>query len=203
MKKFLKIIAALVLAAVLVTGGYIAGQKVQMSSIVSAMPKLSLEKPNESAKPENSEMTQAPEQPAQNAEQDERMITKTESAVDSTWSVVQSTSNTTDNEVLTLYTSAQKDGDEFIWDDSQKWVVEISDGNGGYYTLYDQLVSNGNVYYDVVEKDNGDKIINVYTMAGSGTTIMRYTRTDNGFAEKMAYNSGAENKLFSTIPAYR
>ncbi|MGN0107383.1 MAG: hypothetical protein ACI4A5_06790 [Hominilimicola sp.] len=208
MKKVLKVIGVLALACVMAAGGYMAGQKVQISSVISAMPKRTIEKPMESKEPDASEAP-AEEPPMRSekipmSEEETRVIAKTDkSAVDDSWSVVENTSNTTDNGALTLYTSAQKEGGEFIWDDSQKWVVEMSDGNGGYYTLYDQLVSNGSVYYDIVQKENGDKIINVYTMSGAGTTIKQYTRSDTGYTEKTVYNSGVVNRLFSTVPEYR
>ena len=162
------------------------------------MPKESNE-PSESAEPESKPSEDVPE-----PKEDVRIINKSnESAVDSTWSTVKSSSNTTDNGALTLYTSAQKDGDEFIWDDSQKWVLEVSDGNGGYYTLFDQNVSNGSVYYDVAENDNGTKNINVYVFTGAGTTIKQYTHTETGFSEKSVYESGAVNRVFTTIPSYK
>ena len=116
---------------------------------------------------------------------------------------VQLNHRATHNGALTLYTSAQKDGDEFIWDDSQKWVLEVSDGNGGYYTLFDQNVSNGSVYYDVAETDNGTKNINVYVFTGAGTTIKQYTHTETGFSEKSVYESGVVNRVFTTIPSYK
>ncbi len=220
MKKVLKVIGVLVLAGLLVAGGYMAGQKVQISSVISAMPKKTIEKPDESVHQEaladtasaaesGTQTKPAEESPTRSekipmSEEETRAIAKSDkSAVDESWSVVENTSNTTDNGALTLYTSAQKEGGEFVWDDSQKWVVEMSDGNGGYYTLYDQLVSNGSVYYDIVQKDNGDKIINVYTMSGAGTTIKQYTRTDTGYTEKTVYNSGVVNRLLSTVPTYR
>lgn len=62
--------------------------------------------------------------------------------------------------------------------------------NGGYYTLFDQNVSNGSVYYDVAETDNGTKNINVYVFTGAGTTIKQYTHTETGFSEKSVYESG-------------
>lgn len=162
------------------------------------MPKESNE-PSESAESESKPSEDVPE-----PKEDVRIINKSnESAVDSTWSTVKSSSNTTDNGALTLYTSAQKDGDEFIWDDSQKWVLEVSDGNGGYYTLFDQNVSNGSVYYDVAETDNGTKNINVYVFTGAGTTIKQYTHTETGFSEKSVYESGAVNRVFTTIPSYK
>lgn len=210
MKKFLKGLGAVVIALVLVLGGYFAGQRVQISSIISAMPKRTIDKqpdgglPGESIEPDASfapdAETPAKEEPV-GAE--DRVITKSEtSAVDETWSEVDSATNTTSSEALTLYTSAEKDSDEFIWDDSNKWVLELSDGNGGYYTLYDQRVTNGSVYFDVVERDNGDKIVYVYTITGAGTSVNQYTRTDTGFTEKNVFNSGAVNRTFTSVPNY-
>ena len=72
-------------------------------------------------------------------------------------------------------------------------MLEVSDGNGGYYTLFDQNVSNGSVYYDVAETDNGTKNINVYVFTGAET----------GFSEKSVYESGAVNRVFTTIPSYK
>lgn len=121
MKKVIKAVCCILAAVILVGGGYVAGQRAKQSSIVSALPKNILDMPKESNEPSESA----------EPKEDVRIINKSnESAVDSTWSTVKSSSNTTDNGALTLYTSAQKDGDEFIWDDSQKWVLEVSDGNG-------------------------------------------------------------------------
>ena len=173
MKKVIKAICCILAAVILVGGGYVAGQRAKQSSIVSALPKNILDMPKESNEPsESAEPESKPSEDVPEPKEDVRIINKSnESAVDSTWSTVESSSNTTDNGALTLYTSAQKDSDEFIWDDSQKWVLEVSDGNGGYYTLFDQNVSNGSVYYDVAENDNGTKNINVYVFTGAGTTI--------------------------------
>ena len=192
MKKVIKAVCCILAAVILVGGGYVAGQRAKQSSIVSALPKNILDMPKESNEP--SESAEPESKPSEESN---------ESAVDSTWSTVESSSNTTDNGALTLYTSAQKDGDEFIWDDSQKWVLEVSDGNGGYYTLFDQNVSNGSVYYDVAENDNGTKNINVYVFTGAGTTIKQYTHTETGFSEKSVYESGAVNRVFTTIPSYK
>lgn len=205
MKKVIKAICCILAAVILVGGGYVAGKRAKQSSIVSALPKNILDIPKESNEPsESAEPESKPSEDVPEPKEDVRIINKSnESAVDSTWSTVETSSNTTDNGALTLYTSAQKDGDEFIWDDSQKWVLEVSDGNGGYYTLFDQNVSNGSVYYDVTETDNGAKNINVYVFTGAGTTIKQYTRTETGFSEKSVYESGAVNRVFTTIPSYK
>lgn len=205
MKKVIKAVCYILVAVILIGGGYVAGRRAKQSSIVSALPKNILNMPKESNEP--SENTQPENKMTEDVPKDKndvRIINKTsESAVDSTWSTVETSSNTTDNGALTLYTSAQKDGDGFIWDDSQKWVLEVSDGNGGYYTLFDQNVSNGSVYYEVTETENGTKNINVYVFTGVGTTIKQYTRTETGFSEKSVYESGAVNRVFTTIPSYK
>lgn len=208
MKKFLKGLGAVIIALVLVLGGYFAGQKVQISSIISAMPKRTIEKQPEVEPPLESIEPDASAQPMERVADEpvgaeDRVITKSEtSAVDETWSAVDSATNTTSTEALTLYTSAEKDGDEFIWDDSNKWVLELSDGEGGYYTLYDQRVTNGSVYFEVAERENGEKMVFVYTVTGAGVSVTQYTRTDSGFTEKNVFNSGAVNRTFSSVPQY-
>lgn len=210
MKKGLKVFGALVLAAAIAAGGYLAGQKMEQrkTEITTAMPKQAIDipkdgtpenPPSQSAEPDASNQ-QAPESPKENAA--DRAISKLEtSAVDESWTKV--SSNSLNGGTLALYTSAEKDEKGYLWDDSQKWVLEYDDGNGGYYTLYDQYVTNGMVYYDVASRDSGKIVITVYTASGSGTTVMQYTESDTGFTEKSVYNSGATNKIFSSIPDYR
>ena len=183
MKKVIKAICCILAAVILVGGGYVAGQRAKQSSIVSALPKNILDMPKESNEPsESAEPESKPSEDVPEPKEDVRIINKSnESAVDSTWSTVETSSNTTDNGALTLYTSAQKDGDEFIWEN----------------------VSNGSVYYDVAETDNGTKNINVYVFTGAGTTIKQYTHTETGFSEKSVYESGVVNRVFTTIPSYK
>lgn len=210
MKNFIKGLGIFILAIALVAGGYFAGQRVQIDSIISAMPKRTID--NQSGKPPVQsaapDVSVKPASPAGGTEAkeglpEERGIVKSQiSAVDDTWSEVKSVSNTTSGEKLTLYTSAQKDGEEFLWDDSQKWVVEMSDGKGGYYTLYDKQISNGNVYFEVAERENGEKLVYVYTSTVSGINVNQYTRTDTGFTEKNIFNSGSVNRTFSSLPNY-
>lgn len=209
MKKIIKVIACFVMAAVLAGGGYIAGQRAKQSSIVSALPKNILNIPLENNKndeidePQNDDNGEIIPPVATDKPNEVRIIDKTDkSAVDESWSVVKSSANTTDNGSLTLYTSAQKDEEGFLWDDTQKWVLEVSGGDGGYYTLFDQSITNGSVYFDVLETENGTKTINVYVFGGTGTTIKKYTRTENGFSEMNVYETGNVNKVFTTIPMY-
>lgn len=209
MKKLLKGAAAVLLAAVMACGGYIAGQRTQLNSQVSAIPKEIHGKiegdiiPVESPALEEAVFDKA-EMPKEGNIAETREIKKSEkSGAESSWTKVDQSYNTPGLGTITLYTSAQKEDGEILWDDSQKWLVEVSDGNGGYYTLYDQYVTNGSVYYDISEKESGEKLINVYTMTSAGTTIMQYTYSDEKFTEKTVYNSGSVNRMFATFPSYR
>lgn len=204
MKKAVKFICGLLVAVILTGGGYIAGQRMQKSSIVSALPKNIVDVPKESAAPNETVNKSETKEELIEQKNDVRIINKSsQSAVDSTWTTVESSANTTDNGALTLYTSAEKIDDEIIWDDGQKWVVEVSDGNGEYYTLLDQYINNGGVYYEVNETEGGDRIINVYIFTGAGTTIKQYTHNENGYAEKIVYETGAVNRVFTTVPTYK
>ena len=83
-------------------------------------------------------------------------------------------------------------------------MLEVSDGNGGYYTLFDQNVSNGSVYYDVAENDNGTKNINVYVFTGAGNNNKAiYTHRNGIFRKERVKESGAVNRVFTTIPSYK
>lgn len=203
MKKGFKILGAFILAAAIGTGGYFAGQKTEQnrSSIHTAMPKQSMELTKDNVPGDkNPDMSGAPLKDAA-AMEESRLITKlASSAIDESWTKV--SGNSINGGALTLYTSAEKDDMGFIWDDSQKWVLEF-EKDGGYYTLYDQLVSNGMVYYDAAIRENGEIVITVYTVTTAGTTVMQYAETNGGFTERSVYNSGAVNKIFSSVPDYR
>ena len=202
MKKGLKIVGAVALAIVLASGGFFTGQKYterQFEIIGAASPKQAME-----VSPENPPSDDIPPVNTDGSAAD-RVISKLAvSAVsEGTWTRVASTPLPADvGGTLSLYTSAEKDSAGFLWDDSQKWVVEIDDSEGGYYTLYDQLVSNGMVYFDAAVRENGDVIITVYTTSGTGTVITQYTKGDEGYTEKTVYNSGAVNRIFTSIPEY-
>lgn len=206
MKKSVKVICTIVAACLIAGGGYIYGNRNGYNrgqeSQLEAMPKKTLDIPQDNAASEQGEATSKPNPELPPAAQNTREIKKlAASAVDNSWTQVDA-NNGFDDGTLSLYTSAQKYDGEIIWDDSQKWVVEIADPDGGYYTLYDQLVSNGSVYYDIVKKDDGGSVINVYTLTGAGTTIKQYSKTSNGYEEKELYNSGAVNRVYSSMPDY-
>lgn len=222
MKKFLKIFGAIVLAAALVSVGYFMGSRAGENSITSALPHMSIEHseplseytapPTENAASEPEKTVEKePEQAKENAvtepEKTGRTVVKAdESAAEDSWSTLKRYScdlfETGEDAEIVLYTSAYTEDGEVIWDDGQNWVLEVSDGEGGYYTLLDRYVNNGNIYFEVSELENEKKAINVFIKTGAGLEVKQYTYGENGFVETSLYNSGSINTLYSSIPYY-
>lgn len=197
MKKAVKIFAGLIAAAALASGGYYVGHRGYTSDVVSALPKQALTE-------------KIPEKPAQAtaAPEDEtgKYIGKSEStAVESTWSKIDGCEADINgdggDETIGLYTSAETESGEILWNDSQKWALEVKI-NGEYYILLNQNISNGRVYFDIDELKDGTKAITVYSVSSSGTAIKQYSYSKTGFVEKVLYNSELTNKIHSGIPAY-
>lgn len=198
MKKVVQGIICVVLAGVVAAGGYMFGLKAQQSNITNAAPKQSMsetDKQKDNKADKNDQLNDSG-----------KYIGKSDaSSVDDTWSVVDKYSMdiTGDGEkdTITLYTSAISESGEIIWDDSQKWVLEIYDGNT-YYTLINQSVSNGNIYFNLMQKDDTTSI-EAYIITSSGTMVKQYTYNKTGFVEKQVYTSGEGNNMHSSFPIYR
>lgn len=212
MKRFFKGAGAVILAVILAAGGFYVGRRYSdrmNGGLETASPKQSVTVPT--AVPSDGDVPSEdvpPELPAPPDDVEgaaERTVSKLgASAVsEGIWTRVAGSTLPENSGTLTVYTSAEKDSEGFLWDDSQKWVVEIDDGEGGFYTLYDQLVSNGMVYCDAATRDNGDVIVTVYASSGAGTVVTQYTKADGGYVERTVYNSGSVNRIFTSIPDYR
>lgn len=219
MKRFLKIFGGIIIAAVLAVGGYAAGSHNGMDSISSALPRVSLNHAepsmspdfSEDLKPENKDKDapDSKEEKPETAEPEKtgRTVVKTnESAAGENWTLLEkydgSLTAEGEQSELAVYTSAETIDGEIIWDDGQNWVVEVSDGKGGYYVLMDKYINNGSVYFEVLDND-GEKAVNVFINTGAGMEIKQYTYSDNGFTETTLYNSGATNTLYSSVPDYK
>ena len=193
----------IVIAIAAGAGGYYIGSASQSNSMMNALPK-----PLGTAGPETAagDVTET-EEPA--AAEEDTYIGKTNvsAAAEGTWTTVDSCNYdiTGDgmNNAITLYTSAESDDKGIMWDDSQNWILEISDGANGYYTLLNERVSGGAVYYDVNEMESGDRSVTVYVTSGAGTDITEYVFGGAGFTEKQVYSAGVINKVHSSIPWYR
>lgn len=220
MKRILKIFGAIAIAAVLTVGGYVAGSQNGMDSITSALPHVNIThgapegSPHASGAPDFK--TDAEKEPLPPETDDKeptepektgRTVVKTnESAAKSNWTLVKrydgSLMNNDDKSKLSVYTSAETIDGEIIWNDGQQWVVEVDDQNGDYYVLMDKYISNGIVYFEIIEKD-GKTAINVFTKTCVGMDIKQYTYSKDGFTETTLYNSGTANTLYSSVPDYQ
>lgn len=200
MKKIVQGIICLAVAGVMAAGGYMFGLKAQRSNITNAVPKQSAAEEEKSENNKN-------ERRQENQQNDSgKYIGKSDaSAAAESWSVVDkySVDITGDGkeDTVTLYTSAESENGEIIWDDTQKWVLEIYDGTT-YYTLMNQSISNGNVYFDVVQ-DGDNIIVDTYTITFSQTQIKQYSYNKTGFVEKQIYSSSGVNNMYSSFPVYR
>lgn len=199
------------IAAALAVGsiGYIAGVRSQTDDLLNALPHAA----KESAMPQEQKTPPAPDgsdAPAtETATTPAVFVGKSNvSAVsEGKWSTVDSCNyditGDSVNDTVTLYTSAEADDMGILWDDTQQWVLEVSDGGTGYYTLLDTTVSNGSVYYQVNELTDGTRSIIVYITTGAGTAINEYTFGRSGFTESEIHSSSGINTVHSSIPWYK
>ena len=206
MKKVLKIVGVVVLAVVMAVGGYAVGQRTQINSISSALPKNVLEILDSTAHDgENTDDAAHAQEnvPPKDAVQVERNIIEknTQTAAGTAPTVVSSTSvtlNGADAEVK-LYTSAEKDTDgDFLWDDGNQWVLEV-EKDGGYYTLINKYVQLGKVTTMVADDENGEGVIMAIVSTNSGLTVEKYTYNGTAFEGEVVYSSGMLNVRSTTF----
>lgn len=194
MKKITKIFLSIIMAAALAAGGYYAGYKGSAADVVSAIPKQTV----------SEKIPQPTEEPDSSSG---KYIGKSEaSAVENTWSKIDSCkidiNGDGNDEEIGLYTSAETESGEVLWDDSQKWSLEVCI-NGEYYILFNQSISNGRVYFDIDELADGTNAVTMYNVSSAGTLIKQFTYSKTGFVEKLVYSSESVNKKHSGIPAYK
>lgn len=101
-------------------------------------------------------------------------------------------------ETVTLYTNAQRDDKgDFLWDDSQDWILTV-EGNNGNYILYDEHM-HGKLEMFVSEKYKKDgnitPSVRLVISTSAGFEIKEYTYSDGNFREEIVYNAGDINEL--------
>lgn len=203
----LKTAICIAAAAAAGAGGFYAGRASQTNSMMNALPRLAHDMQTE----EDAERTEAAQTAVPNTETAEpgTYIGKSNisAAGEGTWSTVDSSNYdiTGDgvNDMITLYTSAEADDKGILWDDTQNWILEVSDGESGYYTLLNMTLSNGAVYYEVSELSGGERSMIVYITSGAGTDITQYVFGRSGFEEKDIYSADGINRVHSSIPWYK
>lgn len=113
-----------------------------------------------------------------------------------------------DADTLTLYTSSQRDeSGALMADDSADYLLELSTPDGDIYTLFDASVSNGAVYFDVVEYDEVPYII-VRNISSAGDYSEVFCVRDKSVfkTNSLDLNTLKEkytNLIYSSVPSYR
>lgn len=100
-------------------------------------------------------------------------------------------------DIITLYTSAQKEAGEILWDDMQKWCL-IAQVNGDAYELYCGNVSIGEISYNVYENTDGKLVISVTEESTATYTLTQYEFTDNGFEKNVIIDDQGINLMTSS-----
>ena len=202
MKRVLKIFGGIIIAAVLTVSGYIAGTHNGMVSISSALPHVNITHSEPDTPPQSSPAAGGEEKPIEPPPGAEKTIIEKnpETSAQDSWTQVNTAPVTLGENTytLTLYTSAQKDGDEFLWDDGNKWVLEI-EKDGEYYTLLDKYVQHGAVNYITGENENGECVITAVTDTNTGLVVEKYTYNGSAFEGQTVYNTGTLNVKGSTL----
>lgn len=191
-KSIIKPAAVIILAGICAFGGYFYAMKYQANSILTALPRPMEAKDDEAEeKKENNEVV---------------IIAKNDisAASEGTWNTVDSyiydITGDGVNDNVTLYSSSRSNDPNS--GNEQNWILEVSDGVKGYYTLLDSSLMHSTVYYDVVDKTSKRKAIIVYETTATGTDIVEYVFTEKGFEEKVTYSSNSSTKVHSSVPKY-
>ena len=113
-----------------------------------------------------------------------------------------------DADNVALYTSAQRGEDGRLqYDDSAEYLLEVTSSTGKVYTLFDNRISNGSVYFDIVEFSQKPYIIvrNIST-AGDYTEIFCAAEKSIFKTNELNLNTLKEqetNLIYTSVPLYR
>ncbi len=168
--------------------------------------------------PSPKETTTASVEPSAQPKAEEKTISaQADSPVRESWTEVDKYSTDLDGdkkkETVALFVNAQKDGEgELQKNDGQEWVLRV-EADGKYYTLFEEYVQNGNVYFEVSDYYVGNDAVPVITLVkstGSEFKLMRYSfeKEKAVFAQETVYDSAAHskdgiNRRYSSIPAVK
>lgn len=145
--------------------------------------------------------------PSPTANPDTYVNATNKSATQSGWSTVKSFKHDMDgdgtSEVISLTTSAEKDGKGAIMlDDTQKWALEMKDGSE-YFTLYSGNLTNGIPYFEVYQDVNIEKnYVRLIISSGTEFEVKDYEFTADKRGFKEVESPEVQNRLFSSMPYY-
>lgn len=100
-----------------------------------------------------------------------------------------------EDDTLTLYTTAEVENGEILYDDGQHWMLVCETAEGAF-NLYDEYIQLGAAEIDVGEiyNDDPEKLIILTLTTGAGKTIIHYTFRDGGFSEEQVYSTDDYSK---------
>lgn len=115
--------------------------------------------------------------------------------------------NQSSMDTVNLYTSSSKENGKFLWDDHAKWVLEVFAETGEHYILYDLEVSNGSIYFDVLEIDEKPYIFlrNIST-ASDYTKVFSFENGKVFETNELNLNNLTDkviNLIYTSVPNYR
>lgn len=115
-----------------------------------------------------------------------------------------------EKDIITLYSNAEADySGKIMWDDFHQWLLEVELSSGGFFTLFDNPISTGQLYFEVSEIYNDEVIPSVVTFltTGSSLDIERFVFDGKDFIKTNIYSTedistGGINRIYSSIPLY-
>ena len=110
-------------------------------------------------------------------------------------------------DTVNLYTSSAKENGKFLWDDHARWILEVFAETGEHYILYDLEVSNGSIYFDILEIDEKPYIFlrNIST-ASDYTKIFAFEDGKIYETDEINLNDLTDkviNLIYTSVPNYR
>lgn len=110
-------------------------------------------------------------------------------------------------DTVNLYTSSPKENGKFLWDDHARWILEVFAETGEHYILYDLEISNGSIYFDVLEIDEKP-----YILLRNISTASDYTKVFSIESGKIYETDEVDlndltdkviNLIYTSVPNYR
>lgn len=153
-------------------------------------------------------------EPSPNPKEKKTISAQASSPVQGSWTEVDKYALDLDadkkKETVALFVNAQKDSKgELQKNDGQEWVLCVEAG-GKYYTLFEEYVQNGAVYFDVSDYYIDDKTIPVITLmksTGAEFKVFQYSydKETAVFEAETIFDSGEHskdgiNRRYTSIP---
>lgn len=115
--------------------------------------------------------------------------------------------NSSSMDTVNLYTSSTKENGKFLWDDHSRWILEVFAETGEHYILYDLEVSNGSIYFDILEIDEKPYLFlrNIST-ASDYTKIFTFEENKIYETDEINLNDLTDkviNLIYTSVPNYR